>query len=295
MGNKTLDKHSPSKRDIYTVDSFAHGISFGKQTVSMGEDDPRDALSLRIPDDNSVIKLRSRYVLHKHNPLHQLELGLIKLSRKGKLSSAVIYLGTLSDPFFPFEGKFDASMKFLELFQRYTPGLLKVQTRSPLIVLAMPVLKKLGKHAAVTIGIETSDEYMAHRYTPGLPKISERLQAARALKRFGVEVTAQVSPLLPYGDWRKDTLDFAHKLDDVSNYIHLQGIVEDQTTREAKIRSSRIARRLATDRKFHWLRPDASEPLRKELQSLCPDKLELPKRAHLEKRQLGLFAEADAA
>jgi len=272
----------------YTVDSFADGIAFGQHRLEVGQD-PRETYSLRLSDDSGVMRLRSRYALHKEKPLFELEKHLMRLSRQGVLRSSVIYFGTTTDPFLPFEGKFDASMKFLELFQRYTPGILHVQTRSPLIVLALPVFKTLSERVSVTIGLETPLEESVQRYTPGLPRVEERLKTAAALRKFGVEVVLQVSPILPYGDWRKDAGQFASLLDQHADYVFVNSnsALGDMSAR-GTLRD--VAKRLAADRKFHWLRPDASAPLKSELQSIAPQKTILPKRPQLHDQQISIFA-----
>jgi DNA repair photolyase len=273
----------------YTVDSFANGIAFGQHKLDAGLD-PRDFYSLRIQDDSEMLRLRSRYALNKTNPLFELEKHLMRLSSQGVLRSATIYLGTTTDPFFPFEGKFDASMKFLQLFTKYTPGMLIIQTRSPLIVLAMPVFKALGKRAAVTMAVETNLEESVRRYTPGLPQIADRLQAATALRRFGIEVSLQVSPVLPYGDWRGDARRFAQTLVDHGDHIYVQSITDGSEKVERRVRATELARRLARDRKFHWLRPDTATPLISEIEQLAPSKLKIPERKHMSEKQMSIFA-----
>lgn len=273
----------------YTVDSFSNGIAFGQHKLDAAED-PRDYYSLRIRDDSELVRLRSRYVLHRDNPLAELERQLMRLSTQGVLRSAVIYLGTTTDPFHPFAGKFDASMKFLELFMRYTPGKLIVQTRSPLVVIAMPVFRKLEHRAAVTIGVETPNEDAVARYTPGLPRFEERLKAASALRRFGIPVTLQVSPVLPYGDWRKDAAAFAEVLVEHGDCVYVRSITDGTERVERQIRSTPLAKRLAEDRKFHWLRPDTAVPLLNAVEALAPEKLKLPNLKNLGARQLDMFA-----
>ena len=273
----------------YTVDSFSNGIAFGQHKLEKDQD-PRDFYSLRIRDDSELVRLRSRYVLHKNNPLAELERQLMRLSTQGVLRSAVIYLGTTSDPFHPFAGKFDASMKFLELFMRYTPGKLVVQTRSPLVVIAMPVFRKLGHHASVTIGVETCLEDSVSKYTPGLPRVDERLKAATALRRFGIPVTLQVSPVLPYGDWRADAGRFAEMLVENGDYIYIRSITDGTDRVERQIRATNLAKRLAEDRKFHFLRPDTAVPLFNAIEAIAPEKLKAPNLKSLGDRQLRMFA-----
>jgi hypothetical protein len=279
----------------FSVDSFSNGIAFGQQKLEVGMD-ARDYLSLGLNDDQELGRLRSRYLLHTEreqgvNPLHKLEQHLIRLSRQGILGRSQIYFGSSTDPFHPFDGKFDASMRFLELFKRYTPGLLVIQTRSPLLVIAMPVLRKMGRHVAVTIGIETPLDEVAQRYTPSLPRISERLKTARALRNFGIEVTLQVAPMLPYGDWRKDAPTFADLLIQNSDYIYVRPFADGSPGMERRLKANRIAQALARERKFHWLRPDAANPLITSIEVLAPNKLKMPEREQLKEAQIDLFSQ----
>ncbi len=274
---------------IFAVDSFASGISFGQHRVPEGCD-PRDFYSLRLEKEGMAGGVRSRYLLDRKNPLVELERRLEQLLRKGILGTSIVHFGTLEDPFSPFSGKFDASMRFLELFNRFVPGQLVVQTRSPLVVIALPVLKKLGKRAAVTIGVETGSQDSVERYTPGLPPIGERLRAASVLRRFNIEVTLQVGPVLPYGDFKRSAPEFAKLLADHADYIHLMPMTDGSVEREKQIRSSLVAKRLAADGHFSLLGPGATEPLREALQQIAPRKLLLPFRDHLRPRQMSIFA-----
>jgi DNA repair photolyase len=273
----------------YTVDSFANGIAFGQHKLPAGED-PRDHYQLKIDDDHELVRLRSRYTLNKQNPFCELERHLMRLSSQGVLRSSTIYFGVATDPFLPFEAKFDASMKFLELFKRYTPGMLIIQTRSPLLVIAMPVLTRLGAHCAVTLGVETNLEESARKYTPGLPRVEERLKMATALRRFGIEVNIQVGPVLPYGDWRADAGRFADLLVEHADGIHVSSITDGSDRTERRLRNSPLAKRLAQDRKFHWLRADSATPLISEIEKRAPQKLMPPNRPQLQDKQVRLFA-----
>jgi DNA repair photolyase len=178
----------------------------------------------------------------------------------------------------------------LELFRRYTPGMLYVQTRSPLIVLALPVFKALGQHVSITIGVETPLEEAVQQYTPGLPRVAERLKTATALRRFGIEVNLQVYPVLPYGDWKKDAESFAQILIDHADHIYVNSITDGTDKVEKKVSSMAAAKKLAMDRKFHWLRPDAANPLITEIERLAPEKLRSPERGHLKDKQMKIFA-----
>lgn len=276
------------KAIVYTVDAYVNGIDFGREEIEASEPFDRQ-FNLKLLEDREIIKLRGRFALNRKKPRHELEKHLIRISQRGELGRSTIYLGFASDPFHPFEGKFDASMRFLKLFSRYTPGRLIIQTRSPLVVLAMPMIRALGERCIVTMGIETPLEESVRRYTPGLPRVAERLKAIRALRQFGVKVQAQVAPVLPYGDWKKDADEFAEVLAKHSDYISIASITDGTEPIERRLRRTSIGKRLAEDRKFHWLRKDSAAPLLDAVSRISPEKLEEPSREYLEDKQLGFM------
>ncbi len=276
-------------RIIYTVDSFADGVAVGAHRLAP-ETDAREHFHLRLNDEGAVPQLRSRYLLNRKAPLTQLENHMLRLSRQGNLREIYIYFGVTRDPFHPFEGGFDASMRFLDLFSRYTPARLVVQTRSPLIVLAVPVLKRLASHASVTIGLETPLEESVAKYTPGLPRIEERLRAVRTLRKLGIPVTLQAAPLLPYGDWVQDAPSFAELLAENADRIYIRPLADCSEPVEKKMRASHIARQLARQFRFHWLRPDSARHLISAVRKLAPEKLDPPAFERHGPKQLGIFA-----
>jgi DNA repair photolyase len=280
----------PALRQSYIVDAGGNGIRFGASSLSAEDRDPRRFLRLALENHNQSGALRKKYSLERQGGLQELEQRLQGLSRRGGLRQSVITFGVESDPFYPFEGKFDVSMRFLEIFQRYTPALLQVQTRSPLAVIALPIFKRLGEHCSVTIGLETHREDLARRYTPELPRVEERLKTARALRRFGVHVHLQVGPVLPYGDWKLDAPGFAEILAENADSISLFPLFDGSKESERQVRTLRAAKMIAEERAFHYLRQDAHVPLQLALEKLAPEKLRLPKAFQVEKRQLEIFA-----
>lgn len=285
-GDKVMNGAAQEVYAYYSVDSFSNGIAFGGHHLPASED-PRDHLGLQLDGDERGVKLRSRYLLHKDSPLYQLELQLKKLSKQGILGNAHIHFGVTTDPFHPFEGKFDASMRFLELFTKYTPGLLTVQTRSPLLVIALPVFKRLGNKAQVCFGIETHDENVVEDLTPSLPRVNERFKAIQAFKRFGISVAIQVDPVLPYGDRERDARVFAKLLVDHSDSLYIRPLVQ---AHDKQLGNRLIQKKLAQKEQFAWIRSDAAEPLIKAVMEIAPEKLEKGKQAKVGPLQLGLFA-----
>jgi len=267
---------------IYTLDAFREGISFSSRA------DHHHGAALQI--EKEVFPLRSKYSLRKGDPVRQLECELIKMSQLGLLSRSTILFGDTVDPFHPFDGKFDTSMRLLELFKRYTPGMLYLQTRSPLVVIALPVFQHLGEACAVNIGIETHLERACSHYTPGLPRVRERVKTVRALQRFGVSTNIQVSPLLPYGQWRSSAMEFAEFLCEFNGSLSIRSLNDGTPEGAQRLRHTPLAKKLAHERKFHWLRPDAAFPLTEAIELLAPEKLVVDKLPRTTPKQLEMFA-----
>jgi hypothetical protein len=271
-----------SGHPLLLVDSYAKGLSIGRTC----QGDQR--LFLQMEGDNaSSGALRSRYVMHNGEPLKDLERHLERLSVRGELRRATVVFGVTTDPFHPFDEKFAISMRFLEMFERFVPGRLIIQTRSPLVVIGLPVLKKMKGSTFVTVGLETPLEEIRARYTPELPTVDERLKTVRALKRFGLKVGIQVAPILPYGDWRSDAGAFAETLSGAADFISIGSIAQ---LAGAARPSSPLARRLAAERQFFWLRHDSHKPLLDAVAQVAPEKLYHPAEVELEERQIRLFA-----
>ena len=267
---------------ILVVDSYARGISIGRA----GEGENTFLLQIDGSARSGPVALRSRYIMKAGEPLGDLERHLARLSSRGELRRTTIVFGVSTDPFHPFDEKFATSMKFLELFERYAPGKLIVQTRSPLIVIGLPVLKQVRKNTFVQIGLETPLEEIRLRYTPELPTVSERWKTVRALKRFGFRVGIQVGPVLPYGDWRVDAAAFGEELVAEADFISVQSIADSAGCGRP---NSPLARKLAADRQFFWLRPDTSKPLLAALERLAPEKVYHPAEHAVPDRQMHLF------
>ena len=283
MGKHNTKEHVCYDRSVIVVDSYAGGISMGR--VSQSD----DAISLALGDVDGVSNqmLRSRYLLEGGEPVHELERALSRLSRRGELRRATVVFGNTTDPFHPFDEKFATSMKFLQLFERFVPGRIVIQTRSPLIVIGIPALKRVRKNTFITMGIETDCDEVAKRYMPNMPLISERLKAIRTLRHFGMRVGIQVSPLLPYGDWRADAKKFASLLDQYGDFIHLHSLSQLAHGGRPK---GYAAQKLASERCFHWLRPDAHRPLLQAVRDTAPQKLLHPVEYEFSEPQLALFS-----
>jgi len=222
-----------------------------------------------------------------YDRLTGIEDKLKRLSRQGKLATSRVIFGSKEDPFHPFEGKFDISLKVLKLFENYEVGHLLIQTRSPLVVIAIPRLKNLSERLTVSIPVESNMQSVFDAYCPGLPRIQERLSAAKTLRAFGIEVVSFVQSVLPYGDWRTSVMTFAKVLVDSFDYLSVHSLTHED---EKNLRVHPVAVRLANARQFHYLRPDAHRPLFEAISQINAKKLIFPERTHMRERQLSIFA-----
>src|SRR5690606_9957117 len=115
------------------------------------------------------------------------------------------------------------------------------------------------------------------------------LKTVTALRRFGVEVTLQAYPVLPYGDWKADAGRFAEMLVEHGDYVYVRSITDGDERTERRIRSTPLAKKLAQDREYHWLRPDTTNIVIGHIEKMAPEKLKAPQHRALLDRQLRMF------
>lgn len=231
---------------------------------------------LRLKDMRDYNMAPGRYFLYKESYRESLEGILSRLHKQGKLSSTVIYFGTTHDAFFAFHKKFPITMTCLQLFEKYAPAKVVVQTRSPMVIAALPMLKALGSSAVVVIPIETISESAVARFTPGAAKISERLMAADGLRAQGIEVNLSASPMLPYGDMQSKAVEFATTLARHSDYVTFGSFTSGDSADENVLKRIETVRRLVEAREYKMLRPYSWRYVYYALKTIAPEKLALP-------------------
>jgi hypothetical protein len=288
LTERSSKNKKPTAVNIFTLDCFQNGIEFGRSKLQPGED-PRKHFSLNIPDFTKKLAPRSRHIPKGEQVFSELEKKLHLLYYHGQLENSCIYLGVQTDPFYPFEGKFDTSIKLLKLLEKYRPGKIVIQTRSPLIVIAIGSLKTLADRLTVNMVLETCLDNVSARYTPEFPLASERIKAITALNRFNIPVDIQVAPLLPYGKIIEDAPRFADILMRYAEHIYIEPLfAEGYNDAGQKNISDLIAGAIANNHGTEWLRPDSSQYLLKAL-SKVPDKLAAPDFSDLCSKQLAMF------
>jgi|GEM_PF-6931099 len=221
-------------------------------------------------NDKSAVILSLSYQGYKRlksineiNPFHYLEHRLKKLVNNKTLKSAVFYIGFKSDPFYPYQEKFNVAKRILNIFSKYKPKKVIINTRSTLCVLAMTELKELKDVIELNFYLETTSNEIASKFTPGLTAPSDRIKAIRTMRAFKIPVSITVAPVLPYGDWIKDSMKFAKVLTSLSDKIFVKNMLSKEVTGV-----NEVIKILKYEKKLNWLRLDTHIPLINSIKSI---------------------------
>jgi len=292
-GGGLMSWHSSAKM-VCCVNSYPNGVTVSLHSREKLAKDVAalsgQPFALRFRDTRNYQIADGSYFLYKKNLRASLEKHLSHLHKKGLLSSTVIYFGTTVDPFANFHKRFDQTNLCLELFEKYKPMKLVVQSRSPMVISALGTLKSFEEKAVVVIPIETNKESSVAKYTPGQTKIAQRLLAAQGLRTQGVCVSIAVTPVLPYGDISRDAWDFAELLDRYADYITLGCLASGAQQDEKILQSLAVAKKLESEGLYEWLRPNAYKSLAKAVKTIAAHKLVLPVSEEHKSSQMALFA-----
>lgn len=128
----------------------------------------------------------------------QLERELSRFAKKGELDRIAILMSSVTDPYQPLERQWRLSRACVEVCLKYPPGLLNVQTRSPLVQEDYHLLAQLGERCWLNFTLETDQEEVRKAVTPRCPPIPARLAALQQARALGLNVQITVSPCLPY-------------------------------------------------------------------------------------------------
>ncbi len=123
---------------------------------------------------------------------------LSRFAARGQLDRLAILMSSATDPYQPLERKYRLSRACLEVFQRYPPALLNIQTRSPLVQEDFPLIRTLGDRCWINFTLETDREDVRRAITPRCPPLASRLEAIRKANQAGLNVQITVSPCLPF-------------------------------------------------------------------------------------------------
>lgn len=140
------------------------------------------------------------YVHPRVGIAEKLRQELKRLAAKGELATTAIFMSSATDPYQGLERHWRLSRACLDVFLDYPPGLLVVQTRSPLVADDFDRLLTLGSRCWLNFTLETDLDEVRQRVTPRCPSIPQRIETLHQAQAAGLNVQITVSPCLPFSD-----------------------------------------------------------------------------------------------
>jgi len=147
------------------------------------------------------------YVWAKENVATVLREELQRFARRDELHTLRIFMSSATDPYQPAELKHRLTRACLEAFADYRPGLLVIQTRSPIVERDFDLIDDLSACAWLSMTLETDDDAVREALTPGVPRIARRKRVLEAAHTAGLQTQVTLSPFLKvshpdaFGDW----------------------------------------------------------------------------------------------
>ena len=116
-----------------------------------------------------------------------------------KVRPAFIGMGSMSDPYNPFERELELTRHALELIDAYDCGV-AAATKSDLIARDADILASIQRHSPVIckLTVTTADGALAAKLEPHAPPPSRRLAALEALSGAGLFAGVLLMPVLPF-------------------------------------------------------------------------------------------------
>ena len=138
------------------------------------------------------------YVYPRVGIADRLELELAKMKRRQTLERSAIFMSSSTDPYQGAERTYQLTRNCLSVFEKTPPGLLVIQTRSPLAARDFDIMAAIGERCILNLTIETDREDVRRTLTPHCPSIRQRIGTASQARDRGIATQVTVSPCLPY-------------------------------------------------------------------------------------------------
>ncbi|MCY4081385.1 MAG: radical SAM protein [Caldilineaceae bacterium] len=161
------------------------------------------------------------YVYPRVGIADRLELELARMKRRDTLERCAIFMSSSTDPYQGAERTYKLTRSCLSVLEKTPPGLLVIQTRSPLAARDFDIMAAIGERCILNLTIETDREDVRRTLTPHCPSIRQRLRTASQSREWGIATQITVSPCLPYS--RVDT--FGKLLLEVSDWVIVDSFV----------------------------------------------------------------------
>ncbi|MBV8551886.1 MAG: radical SAM protein [Acidobacteriaceae bacterium] len=182
-----------------------------------------------------------------------LKTNAAELLTRSRHAGQVIYCSPLVDPYQPTERERPLMPDILQELIRRPPAVFVFQTRGPLILRDIDLVRELAQASTVRISfsITTDRDDVRRRYEPHCESNQVRLRAIRQLRDAGLEVYATLAPLLPCNPEALAQLAIeASGRDLIGDPLHIRPTkAHGATTRETAFE---VARRYGEEK---WLEP----------------------------------------
>ncbi|MBI4305441.1 MAG: hypothetical protein HY678_03890 [Chloroflexi bacterium] len=125
------------------------------------------------------------------------------LRRHGdRLAGATVFMSATTDPYQPAERRYGITRRLLETLvgEGIRFRWLLVSTRSPLVLRDIDLYQQLRGRVEIGISLPSDREDVRRALDPRNPPVRARLEALMALRRAGIPVRLQVSPVLPHSE-----------------------------------------------------------------------------------------------
>ncbi len=156
----------------------------------------------------------------------------------------VIYCSPLVDPYQPAESTERMMPRILEQLIARPPRVFTIQTRGPLILRDVDLIRELARRTAVRVSfsLTTNRESIRRLYEPHCATFDERLATIAALRAAGIETFATLAPLLPSDVEELASAAIAATTHDlVGDPLHVRAVKrQGATTRDAAHRIATI-------------------------------------------------------
>lgn len=126
-------------------------------------------------------------------------INIIRDELRKKTKTGVIGTGSMSDPYNPFEEKYQLTRQALHLVDTYYFGI-SIATKSNLITRDIDILKSIKTHSPVIckITITSANDELSQLIEPGVCVSSKRFEAIQKLSKAGIYTGILMMPLLPF-------------------------------------------------------------------------------------------------
>ena len=134
-------------------------------------------------------------------------LELLEKELNSKRNRGIIGMGSMSDPYNPYENKYLLTKKSLELMERFKYGVFII-TKSNLILRDITLLKGINDKAKAIVGITITcgDDELSKIVEPKVASSSERFKTLKELNEKGIDAGILLMPILPFINDTEDNI-----------------------------------------------------------------------------------------